>query len=382
MPAIHDVQPLSYTTRRRTFLFLLVIFVSSLPFLFLYATGYRFDFDTPTNFVGTGGIYVAAERTGAEIYIDNELVRETRVFRTAFYAQNLDPKTHRVHVQKEGHHTWVKELPVTSHLVTEAQAFNLPLVPNLRVISPWVSATGSAVIRTALPYASTTNEVLATTTKVTSAFTLNTEFRALMTNFESTTTPSASASHSFVKKVQEEFVGTTTIESEAPTTTRVSGGVRLSVDTKGMMYAEWIGPFEHMPYYYCAAPFPRYSTTTPEEELVTTELTGAIAEATAAPEADPAFVHPVQTIPKDIVCERRIPVPGNSGKVTAFDFFPGSTDLVILETERGIYVSEIDNRAWQNVQPLLEGNNLKLHVENGSIYVYDGSLIYQIMIES
>ena len=90
MDKLKEVQPLPYRKRRRTFFFLLALFVISLPFLYLYATGYRFDLSDTNAIVGTGGIYVAAERTGAEIYIDDELVRETRVFRTAFYAQNLD----------------------------------------------------------------------------------------------------------------------------------------------------------------------------------------------------------------------------------------------------------------------------------------------------
>ena len=62
----------------------------------------------------------------------------------------------------------MKELPVTSHLVTESQAFNMPLVPLLRVISEYISATGSPVVAERhFLYASTTNEVLGTTTKAT-----------------------------------------------------------------------------------------------------------------------------------------------------------------------------------------------------------------------
>jgi len=378
MPSAYDVQPLPYKTRRRTFLFLLAIFLCSLPFLYLYATGYRFDFSKPTNIVGTGGIYVAAERTGAEIYIDNELVRETRVFRTAFYAQSLDPKTHRVHVQKEGHHTWVKELPVTSHRVTEAQAFNMPLVPNVRVIAPFTSATGSAVVRTGLPYASTTNETIATTTKATSTFSVNPEYRTLITKFVSTTT--AVLDKSLIKKVQEELALATTTENGTPTTTREEGGVRLSVDAENVLYASWVGPFERMPYYYCAEAFPRFSTTTEDFENAALVAESMQTEIEEIPES-PVFVHPVQSVPLDTGCERRIRISGNWNTIRGFEFFPGSTDWVILESTDGIYVSEIDNRAWQNVQPLLQGENLEVYVENGSIYVYDGALIYQIIFE-
>ncbi len=50
--------------------------------------------------------------------------------------------------------------------------------------------------------------------------------------------------------------------------------------------------------------------------------------------------------------------------------------------EDGIYVVEIDDRSWQNVQPLMLGNNLSMYIENGNIFVYDGVLIYQIIFDT
>jgi hypothetical protein len=63
------------------------------------------------------------------------------------------------------------------------------------------------------------------------------------------------------------------------------------------------------------------------------------------------------------------------------DFFRGSTDFILMTLEDGIYVVEVDDRAWQNIQPLLIGENLNVRIENGLIYVYDGELIYQIILE-
>lgn len=382
MEPFREVEPLSYTKRRRTFFFLLAIFIVSLPFLYLYATGYRFDPKDPNALVGTGGIYVAAERTGAEIYIDDELVRETRVFRTAFYAQNLEPKTHRVHVQKEGHHTWVKELPVTSHRVTEAQAFNMPVIPQLRVISEYTSATGSAIIKTPLIATTTTNSTLATTTKATSTFIANTEYQSLITIFKSTSTVEEEKK-TLIKRVQDEIVTSTTTSETAPTSTRENGGVRLARTEDGAVYAEWVGSFEEMPYYYCAAEFPRYSTSTREITLETETPEEIDNEALLALQSEKdatEFAHPIQEIPKDIPCDRKIKLEAGT-RVLGFEFFPGSTDFVIIETEAGVSLLEIDSRAWQNLQPLLLGESLQVHVENGGIYVYDGSLIYQIILD-
>lgn len=284
-----------------------------------------------------------------------------------------------MHVQKEGHHTWVKELPVTSHRVTEAQAFNMPLVPRVRVISEFTSATGSPIVRTALLLASTTHEIFATTTKATSTFSISPEYQVLITNFKSTTTI---PEKTLIKRVQDEIVGATTTPALEATSTRENGEVRLSRGSDGNVYAEWVGSFEQMPYYYCAASFPRYSTSTEAAEMVLEEKTN-VENAALVGEVgteQTEFTHPVQQIEKDAPCDRRIQIVG-SGDIRGFEFFPGGTDFVILELETGIYVSEIDARAWQNLQPLLLGGNLRAHVENGSIYVYDGALIYQVVLE-
>lgn len=377
------VKPLPYKTRQRTFGLLFFVFALSLPFLYLYATGYRFDLDKPTTFISTGGIYVAVERTGADIYIDNELVRETRTFRKAFYAQSLDAGTHRVHVQKDGYHTWVKELPVSKHLVTEAEAFNLPLVPQVRVISKWQSATGTMIVSAPLTSASSTNELLATTTHSTKgphAVKENPEFKSLSEHFVgmSTSTKTEASGHQLKDLLGTN--GTSTNESEQATTTIISGGVKLYMSDADV-FTTWIGSFEEMPYYYCAPEFPPYTgvtgvaTDTPAVQDDAVEQ-----EASLISVEDAATMHPIQTLPKDVVCDPVIRIDHRGQEIKDFDFFPGSTDLVLLALQDGVYVVEVDDRSWQNVQSLFKGDDLKMYIENGNIYVYDGEVIYQIII--
>ncbi len=94
-----------------------------------------------------------------------------------------------------------------------------------------------------------------------------------------------------------------------------------------------------------------------------------------------AFMHPVQTVSPDVVCDPKIRIDRKWQMVQTFDFLPGSTDFVIIGLEDGVYVAEIDDRSWQNVQPVMRGNNLDFRVENGSVYVFDGALIYQVVLE-
>lgn len=372
-----EVQPLSHNTRKRAFAFAVLVFIISLPFLYMYATGYRFDVQKPTTLVSTGGLYIAVERTGAEIYIDGELMRETRTFRKAFYAQGLDVGTHRVHVQKEGFHTWVKELPVSKRLVTESEAFNLPLVPQVRVISEWVSATGTAIVPALLANASSTNELIATSTRRTNLFTKNLEYQDLVRLF-ATTTSTSTESGSTAQQIKDIILrtGTTTTESvdETATTTKHANGVRL-YEIEDEVFATWEGSFEQMPYYYCASDFPPYSTTTASSTVYD------MADIDEEEIVDESFVmHPVQTVTQDASCDPTIRIGANNRDIRAFDFFPGSNDLVLVLLDDGVYVTEIDDRAWQNMQPLFLGEDLRMSTMGGSIYIFDGTLIYQVIL--
>lgn len=373
------VKPLPYKTRQRTFGLLILVFLVSLPFLYLYATGYRLDYRKPTNLVSTGGIYLAVDQEDVEIYIDDVLSRELRSFRKAYYAQSLDAGTHRVHVQKDGYHTWVKELPVSKHLVTEAEAFNLPLVPQVRVIAQWQSATGSMIVSAPLENASSTNELFATTTKRTLGFVSNPEFVALMTQFgtTSTSTKKETPAQQIKELLRGDATTTDALMAEVATTTIVSGGVKLHEQGEEL-FATWVGSFEQMPYYYCAPDFPRYSSSTPEVVPETVTLVEPIAEEAAEEEF---VMHPVQTVTEDLACEPTIRIDRKWQTFHDFDFLPGSTDFVIVALEDGVYVVEVDDRSWQNVQPLMMGKNLRMHIEGGNVYLYDGTLIYQVVIE-
>lgn len=361
------VEPLSLRHRSVFFYLLLGLFFVSLPFLFLYATGYRFDFSGENTLIGTGGLYVAAERTGAEIYIDNELVRETRVFRRAFYAQSLPPGTHRVHVQKDGHHTWVKQLPVYAHLVTEAQAFNLPLVPQIRVVSPELRLDGSmhlTATSSVMLTASTTNAyTIATSTVRAANLVENSEYEQRLSLFEEV----ASAQPSGILSIQNEA-------DEAATTTKESNGVRL-FEAGGQVFAEFVGPREDMPYYYCAPDFSLISANR------SVKLSDRQLAAIAASE-NSELLDPVAEVGNSEECLPIISIDNLEQEVSGFDFFPGSIDFALLALEDGIYMIEIDDRAWQNAQPVLLGQDLDMRVENGNVYVYDGKLIYEVQIDT
>lgn len=357
------VKPLSRNYRRLYFGSLLFIFVVAVPFLLLYATGYRFH--NGTDLISTGGVYVGADSSGSEIFINNELVRETRTFRRGFYAQNLEPGIHRVHVQKEDHHTWVKELSVSPHRVTEAQAFNIPLEPEVREIPRFRLVGGELLFELSTSTASTTALILASTTAST---TQNIEYAFVMELFATTSATSTEnepelgevvtvAPDALLAGDDASNLGVGTTTEEVATTTKISDDIKL-FERGGDLFAAWAGSEEEIPYYFC-----NFS-----------EVTVAEFEAAAAIMATTTEV--VQT------CRDEIRMEDFYGReIFAFDFFPGNNDLVVLALEDGIYVEEIDDRGWQNIQPLYLKEGLDLRVHDGNIYARDGVYLLEINIE-
>jgi len=52
-----------------------------------------------------------------------------------------------------------------------------------------------------------------------------------------------------------------------------------------------------------------------------------------------------------------------------------------MHLQDGVYVTEIDDRAWQNTQLLYPGEGLKVVVENDIIYLKDRELYFEIITE-
>ncbi len=228
-PQTPTVTTLSRRHRRTYFQILLLVFVIVVPLLFLYATGYRFD--GLTDFTKTGGIYIGAELSSADMYINNELVQETGTFRRAFYVQDLLPGTYEVKVLMDGYHPWFKTIMVSEHRVTEAQAFNLPEKPLLELISPTVpNDTRSGTSTMALP---------------------NPVYVKILATFATTTATSTTTS-----KVKARATSTTlrtavpTTSVEIATTTKEFRGMRLSEAGKRVI-ATWTRDSESAPFYVC-----------------------------------------------------------------------------------------------------------------------------------
>lgn len=381
-----NIKPMPRTKRRITFFLLVFLFICAIPFLYLYATGYRFEF-ADKNLVSTGGIFIAAEQKGVEIYVDDVLERETRAFNKAFYAQNINPGTHRVHVQKDGYHTWVKELPVYPHLVTEVQAFNMPLTPQAHIITRYLTSdTRNPVVLGGVPILASTTETLFTSTSTaTTSYAVNTEFVNKLDLFDiapkATSTLSAARVLSRIEETASSLVqpeASSTLEEQG-TTTKTTGGVRL-FERDGEVYAFWAGSRENMPYYYCAAPFESLKETQ-ERKIESKDRVPGLDSIVVKKITDISLEEGSQTVATTTECIPEIRIDRKWQTVKYFDFFPGSTDFVLMVLEDGVYMVEVDNRSWQNVQPILLGKGLTARVDGGKVIVFDGTQFYEMIFE-
>ena len=306
------IKTLSRRRRRSYFQLLLAIFVIAAPFLFLYATGYRFE--SLTVFTKTGGIYVGAEQADAEIYLNSELVHETGTFRRAFYVQDLKPGTYTVRVSKEGFHPWGKTLPVYEHIVTEAQAFNMPEEPLLILI----------------PSTFTNQTANGTTT----AIQPNPIYKAIAAHFAMTTATSTRAAVS-VPSLRGGITTSATSSLRVATTTKEFRGMQLS-ETGGRILAQWTRDAESVPFYFCI---------------------------------------------QEGICTDEIELNTKEERAKYFDFFPGTTDLALVTLTDGVYVTELDNRSGQNIQPLYLSAGADFRIVDGGIYVKTADdTIYKVEI--
>lgn len=371
-----------YGHRKRVFLFFLTVFIVSMPIVMFYTNGYRFDFSNDrTQIVSTGGLFIGVSDRDAEVFVNDELEQDLRVFRQATYVQNLEAGVHKVHVQQEGFQTWVKELPVQPFIVTEAQSFLMPLVPQVRLIAEYENTSGAAVVQVpatttpVLPHASTTNTVIATTSSATSTLNQNTEYLFVQDLFATT---SATTSETLIDRVADqiedvfEFGGaTSSATSSVPeaTTTKEWRDMRL-FEKDGEVYAKWIGLQDEIPSYFCVNHVNATTTARDYGAHVAEAIVGVIGTDFETP--------PVEV---ERVCREEIRVDRKWQEVRFFDFFPDSTDLVLMHLDDGLHVVEVDDRGWQNTQILYPGENIEVRLDGGRIYVKDGSLLLEVLTE-
>lgn len=379
MPNEPQIETLSYQKRNLFFWFLVIVFLVALPSLIFYTTGYRLQFeDESTSIVTTGGMYITTNILDVEVYIDDGKVEKPRLFRSAYYIQDVEAGKHRVIVQKPDYYTWVKELPVDPYIVIEASAFNMPVLTHLRPITEYVTATGTAVyfnelaLTDILLNASTTETYLISSTTATTTYRGNEEFVFVESLFSSSSTSSVSVFAADTAAARPFKFSTTTDEVIATTTEvelKESGGINLSVRA-GEVFATWQNSNRNIPYYFCIPNEYADQIAYRYGEHIGQQFEN-FANSTSSPIVED----------NNRKCRTEIRIDRKWQDVYFYDFLPNSSDLVLLQLQDGLYVTEIDDRAWQNTQKIFSGSEFRVVIENNSIFIAVDDLYFELITE-
>jgi len=357
----------------------LLLFVIAVPVSVFYAIGYRFDFsDEFDSIKSVGGMYVRNDVPNTEMFINNEPVVDMRVFQRAAYIQNLEAGMHRIHVQGENVQTWVKELPVYAHFVTEVASFNLPKVPQIRLVTRWNDQlTGQGIVfdkatSTQFSFASTTNALRFSTSTATSSYAANPEYTYLQVLFASSSELQAAVEelNNPTRKKQFTFdVPTSSAQALLATTTKNWRDFFLYKNEEEV-FISWNGDQQDVPYYYCI----EYQG----EKITTKEYGAHILKALEA-----QFAATITSLPPvgERICRSSIRIDRLNQEVVWFDFYPDSTDIVLMQLQDGLYAVEVDDRAWQNTQLLYPGKNLQVIQDGGRIFIKDSNQYLEVFTE-
>jgi len=381
-PAI--VEPLPRQQRHRIFLSLLLIFVCAVPIFVFYATGYRYNiFDNQNGIITTGGIYIAVAQNNGEIFLNNESARGSRIFRRATYVQSVLPGVHRVHVQGEGLQTWVKDLPVFSHMVTEAEAILLPLVPQARLVTanstqrnfPVVTESEAMLLQEVGELVSLATSIVAKDSVFPTDIISNPEFLLLQNLFnpeDDDSTATSTATSPALPRFR--FADGSLATSSATSTEQVVARGNMSlVSRDGALFAQYVGSARSVPHYFCVPA----ATVASTSELFGVHVAYGIDRVRVIQTSIQPTIS--ATLPGETrICRNEIRLDTKFQEIISFDFLPGSSDHVIVHRADGVYVVEIDDRAWQNVQSILPRPVDKLIVDNNRIFVQIDTIFLEI----
>lgn len=376
MPLEPEIKGLSERSRYAFFVVLLVVFLITLPIFIFYTSGYRLSFDNEvTSIVTTGGIYITTDNLDVDVYLDDERVDRPRLFRSAYYIQNIEHGLHRLVVQKPGLHTWVKLLPVDSYIVTEASAFNMPESPYIRPIPPYVNANGvgvyvaNATTSDFFPKATTTGSFIINGRVNPATLDSNDEYTYINNLFASSTASSSSIITRFEAEIEKfRFATSTDAGTTTPEIHYVEQGNMRLVPRGDELFARWIGSGNATPYYFC----------TPEAASSTIALRLGKHFAAQVEQQRLSTTTPLH-IENNRLCRTEIRLDRKWQKIKYYEFFPNSSDLVVMQLEDGLYVTEIDDRAWQNTQMVYPGDNFQTLVTDTNIYIKENGRIFELL---
>jgi hypothetical protein len=163
------------------------------------------------------------------------------------------------------------------------------------------------------------------------------------------------------------FPGATTSTTTTATTTQIVRDTKI-YESEGEVFVAWTGAADKSPYYFCIN-YEGASTTIAEYGRHVYKNVALVLAQMPVTETQNRTGR---------ICRSSIQIDRKGQTVQDFTFFPGTTDLVLMHLEDGLYVVEVDDRSWQNTQLLYPGRDIDVQVDGDRIYIKDGEYILEV----
>lgn len=328
------------------------------PILLLYTLGYRIDRNFKIGRIG--GLYIFSPVSGSEIFVNNEMEKQTNLLQNGMFLQSLKTGFYSVMVAKESYWPWQKTLEIKEGMVAEARAFLTPMNPKGTILfrgsfaSVWASPYDKILLLEKTranqrqitfylpetdaflnPAPGKTAELLFFKKEISKIFweegavILEIDGKKIKVVFDlNLNSVEAAPELRYLFSTNHKYERVTSRKKE-----------RLWQDPQtNEIWVEWLGDAEMTPYYLCATKpceSPRYLIS--------------------------AFLYPVKNA----------------------DFFPGRKDIVVAAVQSSVFAMEMDGRSGRINQPIYKGKNptFALFPDKSEIYVLDDGILYAINLK-
>jgi hypothetical protein len=250
----------------------------------------------------------------------------------------------------------------------------MPVLPHIRPIPEYTNQAGQGVYvvkgSTTTPLftkGTTTGEFIVTNKATPASIKENSEYVYAVDLFATTTATSTSLLNRLEQELDRLSIATTTATTAMPMVYVEQGNMRL-VEKGAELYAMWVGSGPSTPHYFC----------TPQLATSTVGLRLGAHVALQMEEQRMSSTTPLH-IEGSRICRTTIRIDRKWQDIKYYEFFPRSSDLVVLQLQDGLYVTEIDDRSWQNTQMIYPGDNFETVVTDNNIYIKEDGKYFELM---
>ncbi len=330
-------------TRRKLFWLSVLIFLIIAPPIALYSSGWRLTSDFKIKM--TGGIFVAVPESGASVFLNGKLIKNTNFLQSGVFVQNLTPDSYSVMISKDGYWPWAKNLAVAESEVAEAKAFMLPQ-----------NITGEVLLKGQFEsiYSSDQNPLLLLEEKKGSSYTLN----FYLPESNEFLTPANSASKKLLSN-----------GSKLKTAAFRPNEADVFFDAKTLALS-----FD----------FTKRTVLAKNSPVKLDETADSLPHKTSLDYRQKAKIwYDDKNVRVNWIS---LPVPyflssaeeivyQTKHSIRHASFFPKRSDVALVAVENGVFAFDLDNRGAKNFQPVYKGKSPLFAVLNNTIYILDQEVL-------